>query len=88
MFDWCDDITWACNELSANALIYCGHHSCKQTWSVFSMLRNEFMKRTKIPTLLLQGDMWIKRMTPMSVLHEQIDEFIKNTVARPKSLKA
>ena len=43
------------------------------------------MKRTKIPTLLLQGDMWIKRMTPMSSLHEQIEEFINNVVARPKS---
>ncbi|RJP32773.1 MAG: 2-hydroxyacyl-CoA dehydratase [Actinobacteria bacterium] len=85
LLDWCDDITWACRELSANALIYCGHHSCKQTWSVYAQMRNEFMKRTKIPTLLLQGDMWIKRMTPMSSLHQQIDEFINNVVARPRS---
>jgi benzoyl-CoA reductase/2-hydroxyglutaryl-CoA dehydratase subunit BcrC/BadD/HgdB len=77
---WLDDITWAANELGANCCIYCGHHSCKQTWSSASVVRSELMKRSKVPTLILQGDSWIRRMTPMSALQDSIDEFVKNVV--------
>ncbi|MEW6553691.1 MAG: 2-hydroxyacyl-CoA dehydratase family protein [Actinomycetota bacterium] len=77
---WLDDITFASRELDADCCIYCGHHSCKQTWSGASVVRSELMKREKIPTLILQGDSWIKRMTPISVLQESIDEFVKNVV--------
>ena len=77
---WLEDITWAVRELDADCCIYCGHHSCKQTWSGASVVRSELMKREKVPTLILQGDSWIKRMTPISVLQELIDEFVKNVV--------
>lgn len=79
---WLEDITWASRELDADCCIYCGHHSCKQTWSGASVVRSELMKREKIPTLILQGDSWIKRMTPMSALQEYIEEFVKNVVRR------
>ena len=77
---WLDDITFAVKELDANCCIYCGHHSCKQTWSGASVVRSELMKKEKIPTLILQGDSWIRRMTPISALQESIDEFVKNAV--------
>ncbi len=79
---WLDDIVFATRDLDANCAIYCGHHSCKQTWSGASMVRSELMKRERIPMLILQGDSWIKRMTPMSVLQETIGEFVKNAVKR------
>ena len=79
---WLDDITWASRELDANCCIYCGHHSCKQTWSAASVMRAELMKRAKIPTLILQGDSWIRRMTPISVLQETIEEFVNNVVKK------
>jgi len=82
---WLDDIRYWTSQLDADACIYCGHHSCKQTWSVFSMTRNEIMKRSKIPTLMLQGDSWIRRMTPMSALEQQIDEFVSNVVRKRKT---
>ena len=81
---WMEDVIYACRELGANCAIFCGHHSCKQTWSVAAILRNELMKRTGIPMLILQGDAWIKRMTPMSVIQGEIDEFIRNVVTRKK----
>ncbi|MCJ7610359.1 2-hydroxyacyl-CoA dehydratase family protein [Candidatus Bathyarchaeota archaeon] len=81
---WMEDVIYACRELGANCAIFCGHHSCKQTWSVASILRTELMKRTGIPMLVLQGDAWIKRMTPMSVIQDEIDEFIRNVVTRKK----
>lgn len=85
---WADDIYYWTSQLDADACIYCGHHSCKQTWSVFSLVRGEIMKRTKLPTLMLQGDSWIRRMTPMSALEEQIDEFVANVLRRKRTTPA
>jgi len=79
---WADDLTHWTSELDADACIFCGHHSCKQTWSVFSVTRSEIMKRRKIPTLMLQGDSWIRRMLPMSAMDEQIDEFVRTVVKK------
>ncbi len=84
---WTEDVIWAARELNADCVIYCGHHSCKQTWSVVSILREELMDRLGMPILILQGDSWIKRMTPMSVLQEEIDEFVKNVVAKKSTPK-
>ncbi|HEY5526006.1 MAG TPA: 2-hydroxyacyl-CoA dehydratase family protein [Candidatus Anoxymicrobiaceae bacterium] len=81
---WSDDVITAVKELSADCAIYPGHHACKQTWSAAAILRDELMKRTGVPLLVLQGDSWLKRTTPISVIQEQIDEFIKNVVV-PKS---
>lgn len=79
---WLEDITWAARELNADCCIYCGHHSCKQTWSSVTIVRNELMKRAGIPTLVLQGDSWIRRMTPIETLQELIEEFVGNVVRR------
>ncbi|PKN44634.1 MAG: hypothetical protein CVU59_11195 [Deltaproteobacteria bacterium HGW-Deltaproteobacteria-17] len=85
---WIDDLIHWTTRLDADAAIFCGHHACKQTWSVFSMTRNELMKRKKIPTLMLQGDAWLKTMTPMSAIEDQIDEFVRNVVVKRKTGKA
>ena len=77
---WTEDIIWAGKELRADCMIYNGHHSCKQTWSVISIMRKEVMKRLGIPVLVLQGDGWMKRMTPMSVIQQEIDEFVQNVI--------
>jgi benzoyl-CoA reductase/2-hydroxyglutaryl-CoA dehydratase subunit BcrC/BadD/HgdB len=81
---WMEDVIYACRELGANCAIFCGHHSCKQTWSVASILRNELMKRAGIPMLVLQGDAWIRKMTPISVIQDQVGEFVRNVVTRQK----
>ncbi len=77
---WTDDIVYVIKEWGIDGAIYCGHHSCKQTWSVFTMARNEVLKRTGVPTLGLQGDSWIRTMTPISVIQEEIEQFINNVV--------
>jgi len=78
---WTEDVIWAGKELRADCMIYNGHHSCKQTWSVISIMRKEVMKRLGIPVLVLQGDGWMKRITPISVIQQQIDEFVQNVIA-------
>lgn len=81
---WTEDVLWASQQLKADCVIYCGHHSCKQTWSVVSILRKELMNRANLPMLTLQGDAWIKRMTPISAIQQEIDEFVKNAVVKRK----
>jgi len=77
---WLEDALFAARDLKADCAIYSGHHSCKQTWSVSSILRAELMNRANVPMLSLQGDSWLKRTTPMSVIQDEIEEFIKNVV--------
>ena len=77
---WVDDIIHISKELSVNGAILCGHHACKQSWSVASIARLEVQKRVKIPTLILQGDSWVRTTTPMSVIQQEIEEFVENVI--------
>ena len=81
---WLDDICHAILDLNANCAIYSGHHACKQTQSVINMVRGEIMKRTGAPVLCLQGDNWIRRMTPMSAIQEEIASFVDNVVVKKR----
>lgn len=84
---WTEDVIYAAKELGADCVIFCGHHACKQTWSVVSILRKELEKRTGLPLLVLQGDSWIGRITPVSVIQREIDEFVRNVVLKRKGGK-
>jgi benzoyl-CoA reductase/2-hydroxyglutaryl-CoA dehydratase subunit BcrC/BadD/HgdB len=77
---WLEDLIHVAKMWSADCAIYSGHHSCKQTWSVSNIVRAELMNRINVPMLNLQGDSWLKRTTPISVIQKEIDEFIKNVV--------
>jgi benzoyl-CoA reductase/2-hydroxyglutaryl-CoA dehydratase subunit BcrC/BadD/HgdB len=77
---WTEDIIASIKDFHIDFAIYCGHHSCKQTWSAFTILRNEVRKRTGVPVLCLQGDSWISRMTPMSAILDEMSLFLKNVV--------
>jgi len=79
---WIDEMAGFIKDLDANCAVYCGHHACKQTWSVINHVRSEIMKRTGAPVLCLQGDCWIRRMTPASVLKEEIRSFVDSVVTR------
>ena len=81
---WKEDMIHAIKDLDANLALYSGHHSCKQTWSVYSRVRKEVMRRTGVPVLTLQGDSWNGRLTPISVLQEEIGTFVDRVVAHKK----
>jgi len=88
---WIDDAIHMAKEMDADCGIYCGHHACKQTWSVISIVQKELMERAGAPTLCLQGDAWLSGMTPMSALQEDIDQFVKNVVVKrraPRSVRS
>ncbi len=80
---WFEDLTYLAKDLNANCAIYCGHHSCKQTQSVFRIFRDEANK-IGIPVLRLDGDAWNRRITPVSVLQEMILDFVQNVVAKKR----
>jgi len=85
---WIDDAIRMSKMLDANCGIYCGHHACKQTWSVISIVQKELMDRIGAPVLALQGDAWLSGMTQVSTLQANIDEFIKNVVVKKRRVKA
>ncbi|NLA04138.1 MAG: 2-hydroxyacyl-CoA dehydratase [Firmicutes bacterium] len=78
---WSEDIIYVVKEWDLDGCVYCGHHSCKQTWSAFTVARNEVLKRTGVPTLGLQGDTWIRSMTPIGVIQEELEQFVNNVIA-------
>jgi benzoyl-CoA reductase/2-hydroxyglutaryl-CoA dehydratase subunit BcrC/BadD/HgdB len=82
---WIEDAIHSAKEMNTNCGIYCGHHACKQTWSIISIVQKELMDRVGAPTLCLQGDAWLSGMTPMSSLQADIDEFVRNVVVKKKS---
>lgn len=85
---WIDDAIHMAKEMGANCGIYCGHHACKQTWSVISIVQKELMNRIGAPVLALQGDAWLSGMTPMTTLQANIDEFVKNVVVKKRKVKS
>lgn len=84
---WIEDAIHMAKEMDANCGIYCGHHACKQTWSIISIVQKELMERVGVPVLALQGDAWLSGMSPMSTIQENIDEFIRNVVVKKKRAK-
>jgi benzoyl-CoA reductase/2-hydroxyglutaryl-CoA dehydratase subunit BcrC/BadD/HgdB len=85
---WIDDAVHMAKMMDANCGIYCGHHACKQTWSVISIVQKELMDRIGAPVLALQGDAWLSGMTPMTTLQGNIDEFVKNVVVKKRKVKS
>ncbi len=81
---WVQDMLYAARELGADCAIHCGHDACKQTWSVVSILGEELMKRANVPLLVLHGDSWLATTTPITVIQQQMEEFIQNVVLRRK----
>jgi hypothetical protein len=77
---WVSDMVWAAREMGADCAIHCGHDACKQTWSVVSILGEELMKQTQVPLLVLHGDSWLKTTTPITVIQQEMEEFIGNVV--------
>ena len=85
---WTEDLVYAVKEFNIDFAIYCGHHSCKQTWSAFNIMRNELRKRTGVPVLCLQGDAWISRMAPMDTVLYEMSSYLRNVILPAKKGRA
>ncbi len=81
---WVADMVWAAREMGADCVVHCGHDACKQTWSVVSILGEELMNQAQVPLLVLHGDSWMKTTTPITVIQQEMEEFIGNVVLGKK----
>lgn len=73
---WAEDMVFLARELNIDACIYSGNLACKQTWGCLRLITERLRSELGIPTLRLETDILDKRVTPGSVLKEQIEEFI------------
>ncbi len=73
---WAEDMIFLARELDIDACIYSGNLACKQTWGCLRLMTERIRNELGIPTLRLETDILDKRITPVSVIKEQIEEFI------------
>lgn len=81
---WMEDMVHFIQDLNANCAIFSGHHACKQTWSVFSKVKADIVRRTGVPVLCLQGDAWSRQITPASAIRRELSSFVGGVVARKR----
>jgi hypothetical protein len=82
---WLEDIGYAVKDLGADCCVYLGHHACKHTAGSIAFLRRELLKQTGIPTLVLVGDSFDKRQMPMSMIQDELVQFVEKTVSRRRA---
>ncbi|UCD57011.1 MAG: 2-hydroxyacyl-CoA dehydratase [Candidatus Hydrogenedentota bacterium] len=73
--NWLDDVLYYARTYKADCCVFTGHTACKQAWGVYRLVADEVKKQLGIPSLRLEGDGWDARITPMSVIKEQFEEF-------------
>lgn len=73
--NWLDDVLYYGEILKADCCVFTGHTACKQAWGVYRLIADEMKKQLGIPSLRLEGDGWDSRITPMSVIKEQFEDF-------------
>ncbi len=82
---WLDDIAHAARDLGADACVFGGVHACKHTLGTAAYFRREMMKRHSLPTLMLTGDVFDRRHTPMEMFQEEVKTFVDQVVTRKKT---
>ncbi|MBW2060731.1 MAG: 2-hydroxyacyl-CoA dehydratase [Deltaproteobacteria bacterium] len=78
--NWLWDMLYYGKTYKADCAVFSGHLACKQAWGVYRLVSDAIKKELGIPTLRLEGDGWDARITPMSVIKEQLEEFFETLV--------
>ncbi len=73
--NWLFDVLYYAETYKADCLVFTGHTACKQAWGVYRLVADEVKRQLGIPSLRLEGDGWDSRITPMSVIKEQFEDF-------------
>jgi len=73
--NWLDDVLYYVKNYKADCCVFTGHTACKQAWGVYRLVADEVKRQLGVPSLRLEGDGWDSRITPMSVIKEQYEEF-------------
>jgi hypothetical protein len=67
-------------ELKADCAIFSGHPACKQSWGCYRLLRDLLKSELGVPSLRLETDILDRRVNPVSVLKDRIEEFVSTIV--------
>ncbi len=73
--NWLSDVLYYVKTYKADCCVFTGHTACKQAWGVYRLVADEVKRQLGVPSLRLEGDGWDSRITPMSVIKEQFEEF-------------
>ena len=74
---WLEDVHYYAETYKADSMVFGGHLACKHTWGLYRLVSGFVNQRLGIPSLRLEGDGWDPRITPMSVIKEQLEEFFE-----------
>jgi hypothetical protein len=75
--NWLYDCLHYVDTYKADCLVFSGHTACKQAWGIYRLVAEEVKKQLGVPSLRLEGDGWDSRITPVSVVKEQLSEFFE-----------
>ena len=73
--NWLDDTLFYAKTYNADCCIFSGHLACKQAWGAFKLVSDVVKKELGLPVLRLEGDGWDGRITSMSTIKDQLEEF-------------
>jgi len=74
---WLQDTLYYAENYKADCMLFTGHVACKQAWGAYRLVADEVKKQLGIPSLRLEADGWDSRITPMSVIKEQLSDFFE-----------
>ncbi len=75
--NWLYDLLHYVETYKADCLVFSGHTACKQAWGIYRLVAEEIKNQLGVPSLRLEGDGWDSRITPISVIKEQLSEFFE-----------
>lgn len=73
--NWLWDLLYYIETYKIDCIAFTGHTACKQAWGIYRIVADEIKKQKGVPSLRLEGDGWDSRITPISVIKEQFEEF-------------
>jgi benzoyl-CoA reductase/2-hydroxyglutaryl-CoA dehydratase subunit BcrC/BadD/HgdB len=73
--NWMEDCLYYAERYKADCCVFTGHTACKQAWGAYRLVTDKLKEELGIPSTRLEGDGWDKRVTPMAVIKEQLEEF-------------
>lgn len=77
---WLEDTLYYVDTYKADCMLFTGHVACKQAWGAYRLVADEVRRRLGVPSLRLEADGWDPRVTPMSVIQEQLAEFFETVL--------
>ena len=79
-YGWAEDMIFLARELKADCAIFSGHLACRQAWGSYRLLKDKLKSELGIPSFRFETDILDRRITPVSVIKDKIEEFV-STIA-------